>query len=178
VTAVVRCDPVVRGPDVAPAVPSLEGSSRQSAQPRSCADGSGQVGVRPTAVDRKRPPGAGATGTRRARPAGINRAPVWRRWSQAEPHSEARPGQPLASLASGGSRTAAGVFCARANPLLVLAKRREFSSRVSLPAMIEACLLGPAIAPSASRLVDDGLSGGCWAWSSSLCLASSSSELS
>jgi hypothetical protein len=27
VTAVVRCDPVVRGPDVAPWVPSLEGAS-------------------------------------------------------------------------------------------------------------------------------------------------------
>jgi hypothetical protein len=27
VTAVVRCNPVVRGPDVAPAVPSLEGAS-------------------------------------------------------------------------------------------------------------------------------------------------------
>jgi hypothetical protein len=49
-------------------VTSLEGASRQSAQPRSYADGAGQVGVQRTAVDRERPPDAGATGTWRARP--------------------------------------------------------------------------------------------------------------
>ena len=39
----------------------------------------GQVGVRPTVVDREGPSDAGATGTRRARPARTNRAPAWRR---------------------------------------------------------------------------------------------------
>src|SRR5215207_8638809 len=77
------------GPDVAPAVPSLEGASRQPAQPRSYADGAGQVGTRPTAVDREGPPDAGATGTRRARPARTRRAPAWRQWSQAQPEGEA-----------------------------------------------------------------------------------------
>src|SRR5829696_3420315 len=38
-------------------------------------------------------------GTRRARPARTNRAPAWRRWSQAQPEGEARPRRPLASLA-------------------------------------------------------------------------------
>src|SRR5215211_5916259 len=104
VTGVVRCDPVVRGPDVAPAVPSLEGASRHSVQPRSYADGAGQVGVQPTAVDRERPPDAGATGTWRARPARANRAPGWRRWSQAKPEGEARPRRPLASLAGPEAR--------------------------------------------------------------------------
>jgi hypothetical protein len=80
-------------------ITSLEGASRHSDQPRSYADGAGQVGVRPTVVDREGPPDAGATGTRRARPARANRAPGWRRWSQAKPEGEARPRRPLASLA-------------------------------------------------------------------------------
>jgi hypothetical protein len=36
----------------------------------------------------------------RARPARTNRAPAWRRRSQAQPEGEARPRRPLASLAS------------------------------------------------------------------------------
>jgi hypothetical protein len=79
------------GPDVAPAVPSLEGASRQSAQPGSYADATGQVGVRPTAVDREGPPDTDATGTRRARPARMKPAPAWQRWSQAQPEGEGRP---------------------------------------------------------------------------------------
>jgi hypothetical protein len=110
VTVVVRCGPVVRGPDVAPAVTSLEGASRHSAQPRSYADGAGQAGMQPTAVDREGPLDAGATGMRRARPARTNPAPAGWRQSQAQPEGEARPRRPLASLASSrrwrGSRTA------------------------------------------------------------------------
>ena len=49
-------------------VTSLEGASRQSDRPRSYADGAGQVAAQSTPVDRERPPDAGATGTRRARP--------------------------------------------------------------------------------------------------------------
>jgi hypothetical protein len=95
VTAVVRCDPVICGPDVAPAVTSLEGASRQSAQPRSYADGAGQVAVQLTAVDREGPPDAGVTGTRRARPARTNPAPAWWRRSQAQPEGEASQGDHL-----------------------------------------------------------------------------------
>jgi hypothetical protein len=72
-------------------VTSLEGASRQSAQPRAYADGAGQVGVQPTAVDRERPPDAAAPGTRRARPARTNGPPAWWRWSQAELEGEAHP---------------------------------------------------------------------------------------
>jgi hypothetical protein len=53
VTVVVRCNPVVRGPDVAPAVPSLEGASRHSTQPGSCAVGPAQRASRPTVVVRE-----------------------------------------------------------------------------------------------------------------------------
>src|SRR4029450_10846047 len=47
-------------------VPSLEGASRDAPPPGFYADAAGQVGVRPTVVDREGPPDAGATGTRRA----------------------------------------------------------------------------------------------------------------
>src|SRR4029450_1713430 len=90
VTAVVRCDPVVRGPDVAPVWPSgksLEGVSGQSVQVGCFADGAAQRVSRPTAVIRGEPSGTGATGTRRARPAGATWAPAGQQrasgWDQA-----------------------------------------------------------------------------------------------
>ena len=68
------------GPAVAPAVPSLEGASGPILLAWCHADAAGQTHLRSTAVDRERPPDAGATGTRRARPARTNLAQAWLRW--------------------------------------------------------------------------------------------------
>jgi hypothetical protein len=96
VTAVVRCDPVVRGPDVAPAVTSLEGASERSVQPGCYADGPAQrPSDRPllSVSDRQGP-------MLRARPARTTLALARLRRSPAGPKGEARPRCPLASLAS------------------------------------------------------------------------------
>jgi hypothetical protein len=53
VTAVVRCDPVVRGPDVAPAVPSLEGASGPVVPAWLYADAAGYSLLGSTVVDRE-----------------------------------------------------------------------------------------------------------------------------
>jgi len=77
VTVVVRCDPVVHGPDVAP-VTSLEGASGPVVLAWCSAAAAGQRLRGSTVVVREWPPDADATGTRRARPARTNRAPAWR----------------------------------------------------------------------------------------------------
>jgi hypothetical protein len=55
-------------------VTSLEAASRSLIRARCCADGAARTRLRWIAVDREGPPDAGATGTRRARPRGSNRA--------------------------------------------------------------------------------------------------------
>jgi hypothetical protein len=61
------------------------------------------------AVDRQGPPDAGATGTRRARPARTNRAPAWRRRSQGQPEGEALHDDHLPRWQEpGGSRRSGG----------------------------------------------------------------------
>src|SRR5215212_8051764 len=91
-------------------VTSLEGASRHSVQPRSYADGAGQVGVQPTAVDREGPPDAGATGTWRARSARTNLAQAWiiLVWrlpvARPPPQKVAAPGPPPARAPARGCR--------------------------------------------------------------------------
>ena len=56
VTGVVRCDPVVRGPDVAPMWPHRSRAWKRVPAVRSAEilrDGAGQVGARPTVVGRE-----------------------------------------------------------------------------------------------------------------------------
>jgi hypothetical protein len=92
VTAVVRRDPVVRGPDVAPVWPrrSRVWTARPGtpAQPRYYADATAQRAWEPTAVVRGGRSETAGMGAPWARPARMNRLRPDGRWSQAGPEGQ------------------------------------------------------------------------------------------
>ena len=123
-TGVVRCDPVVRGPDVAPSVRAWKARPDPPVSRHAAPTAQARPHPRPSAVDRGRPSVAGATGTRRARPARTNPARALQPWSPPEPEGEAHPGdtslrwqgpQARGSYWVRGSNPAPGCFAVQAN---------------------------------------------------------------
>jgi len=152
VIVVVRCDPVVRGPDVAPIWPQRSRAWKARPVPSSRPDPTPMAQVRAACcrpLSTERSPDADATGTRRPRPATTNRAPAWRRRSQAEPEGEARPRRPRASLARAAGPRLLWVRGSNPAPCCFAARGQSGGCRVTSdsdsPAVTAGARRGPAI---------------------------------